>query len=135
MIVEQRRLVTPPQGPLRSKEESTRLTPPPVSQMMVSLVSEESCVFYHFTPATLTHLLEASGFIVRIDEASRGAQHCHALKHSLLRRLTRLHGPRGGRLRYYLLKPLFHPWEWVSTRWGGGSSMQVCAERPVAPPS
>jgi 2-polyprenyl-3-methyl-5-hydroxy-6-metoxy-1,4-benzoquinol methylase len=90
---------------------------------------------YHFTPASLTHLLEASGFRVCVVEASRGTQHYHALKHSLLRRLTRLHGPRGGRLRYYLLKLLLHPWEWISTRWGGGSSMQVCAERPLAPPS
>ena len=90
---------------------------------------------YHFTPATLTRLLEASGFKVRVVEASLGTQHYHALKHSLLRRLTRLHGPSSGRLRYYLLKPLLHPWEWVSTHWGGGSSMQVAAERPVAPRS
>jgi 2-polyprenyl-3-methyl-5-hydroxy-6-metoxy-1,4-benzoquinol methylase len=89
---------------------------------------------YHFTPATLTRLLEASGFKVRIVEAPRGTTHYHALKHSLLRRMTRLHGPYGGRLRYYLLKPLLHPWEWASTRWGGGSSMQVCAERPLAAP-
>ncbi len=89
--------------------------------------------FYHFTPATLTWLLEVTGFRVRAMEPGYGQQNYHSLKHSLLSRLTRRHGPRGGRLRYYLLKPFLHPWEWISTRLGGGSSVQVCAERLLAP--
>ena len=87
---------------------------------------------YHFTPATLTQRLAAAGFRVRIMEDSLGPQRYHALKHSVLNRLTRQHGPRGGRWRYYLLKPFFHPWERLSSRWGGASSLQVCAERPLA---
>jgi len=84
---------------------------------------------YHFTPATLTRALEATGFEVRDLEDSPGPENYHALKHSVLNRMTRLYGPRGGRARYYLLKPFLHPWEWASTRLGGGSSLQVCAER------
>ena len=84
---------------------------------------------YHFTPATLTRALEATGFEVRALERSTGPENYHALKHSVLNRMTRLYGPRGGRARYYLLKPFLHPWEWASTRLGGGSSLQVCAER------
>ena len=90
---------------------------------------------YHFTPATLTRALEATGFRVRVLERSTGPQNYHALKHSVLNRMTRLYGPRGGRARYYLLKPFLHPWEWASTRLGGGSSLQVCAERLPARPS
>lgn len=90
---------------------------------------------YHFTPATLTRLLVAAGFRVRVLEDSLGPQRYHALKHSVLNRLTRRHGLRGGRWRYYLLKPFFHPWERISARWGGASSLQVCAERPLAQPS
>jgi 2-polyprenyl-3-methyl-5-hydroxy-6-metoxy-1,4-benzoquinol methylase len=82
----------------------------------------------HYTSGTLTRLLEACGFRVRIAENRTGLENYHALKHSLLNRMTRLHGSRGGRLRYYAVKPFLHPWEWVSTRWGGGSSLQVCAE-------
>ena len=84
---------------------------------------------YHYTRETLSRLLENSGFRVRVMEDRRGPENYHALKHSLLNRLTRLHGTRAGRVRYYAVKPLLHPWEWISTRWGGGSSLQVCAER------
>jgi 2-polyprenyl-3-methyl-5-hydroxy-6-metoxy-1,4-benzoquinol methylase len=83
----------------------------------------------HYTRATLTRLLEHCGFRIRVMEDRAGSENYHALKHSLLNRLTRLHGRRGGRLRYYAAKPFLHPWEWMSTRWGGGSSLQVCAER------
>ena len=83
----------------------------------------------HYTRETLTRLVDGCGFSVRVMEDRSGPENYHALKHSLLNRLTRLHGPRGGRLRYYAVKPLLHPWEWISTRWRGGSSLQVCAER------
>jgi 2-polyprenyl-3-methyl-5-hydroxy-6-metoxy-1,4-benzoquinol methylase len=83
----------------------------------------------HYTSATLTRLVEHCGFRVRVMEDRSGPENYHALKHSLLNRLTRLHGSRAGRLRYYAAKPFLHPWEWISTRWGGGSSLQVCAER------
>ncbi|PYU23602.1 MAG: hypothetical protein DMG30_11065 [Acidobacteria bacterium] len=86
----------------------------------------------HYTRETLTRLLDGCGFSVRVMEDRSGPENYHALKHSLLKRLTRLHGPRGGRLRYYSVKPFLHPWEWISTRWGGGSSLQVCAERVSA---
>jgi 2-polyprenyl-3-methyl-5-hydroxy-6-metoxy-1,4-benzoquinol methylase len=89
---------------------------------------------YHYTRETLARLLEKSGFRVRLAEDRTGHENYHALKHSLLNRLTRLHGPRAGRVRYYALKPLLHPWEWLSTRLGGGSSLQVCAER-ISPPA
>ena len=89
--------------------------------------------FYHFTPATLTRLLEVTGFRVRAMEPCYGLQNYHSLKHSLLSCMVRRHGRRGGRLRYYLLKPFLHPWEWISTRLGGGSSLQVCAERLPVP--
>jgi 2-polyprenyl-3-methyl-5-hydroxy-6-metoxy-1,4-benzoquinol methylase len=85
--------------------------------------------FFHYTPETLTKLLEKCGFRVRVMEDRTGPENYHALKHSLLNGLTRRHGRRAGRLRYYLAKPLLHPWEWGSTRLGGGSSLQVCAER------
>lgn len=85
--------------------------------------------FYHYTRATLTKLLGACGFRVRVMEDRAGVENYHALKHSLLNRLTRVHGRHGGRLRYYGVKPLLHPWEWISTRRSGGSSLQVCAER------
>ena len=90
---------------------------------------------YHFTPATLTRLLEVTGFRMRALENCFGQENYHALKHSLLNRMTRRHGARGGRLRYFLLKPFLHPWEWISTRLGGGSSLQVCAERLPALPA
>lgn len=85
--------------------------------------------FYHFTPTTLTWLLKVTGFRVRAMEPCYGQENYHSLKHSLLNRMIRRHGRRGGRLRYSLLKPFLHPWEWISTRLGGGSSLQVCAER------
>jgi SAM-dependent methyltransferase len=89
----------------------------------------------HYTRGTLTRLLEYCEFRVRVMEDRSGPENYHALKHSLLNRLTRLHGARGGRLLYYAAKPFLHPWEWISTRWGGGgSSLQVCAER-VSPPA
>ena len=91
--------------------------------------------FFHFTPARLTRLLEASGFRVRALENRQGPENYHALKHSLPSRMTRLHGLRRGRLRYYLTKPFLHPWEWISTRLGGGSSMQICAERLPGKPA
>ena len=84
---------------------------------------------YHYTRETLARLLEDCGFRVRVMEDRTGAENYHALKHSLLNRLTRRHGRRGGRLMYYAAKPFLHPWEWISTRVGGGSSLQVCAER------
>lgn len=83
---------------------------------------------YHFTPATLAQLLDSCGFRVCVLEDRAGPDHYHALKHSLLNRMTRLYGPRNGRLRYYAAKPFLHPWEWISTRRGGGLSLQVCAE-------
>jgi SAM-dependent methyltransferase len=86
----------------------------------------------HYTRETLTRLLDHCGFRVRVMEDRSGPEKYHALKHSLLNRLTRLHGPRGGRALYYAAKPFLHPWEWISTRWGGGSSLQVCAERVAA---
>ena len=82
----------------------------------------------HYTRGTLTRLLEACGFRVRLVENRKGLENYHALKHSLLNRMTRLHGSRGGRLRYYALKPFLHPWDWISSLYGGGSSLQVCAE-------
>lgn len=84
---------------------------------------------YHFTPTTLTRLLEATGFRVRVLEDRFGQENYHALKHSLLNSMTRRYGPRPGRLRYYLLKPFLHPWEWFSTRLAGGSHLAACAER------
>ena len=84
--------------------------------------------FSHYTRETLARLLENCGFRVRVMEDRTGPENYHALKHSLLNRLTRLHGRRAGRLRYYFAKPFLHPWEWASTRLGGGSSLQVCAE-------
>jgi hypothetical protein len=90
---------------------------------------------YHFTPATWTRLMEATGFRRRALENCFGQENYHALKHSLLNRMTRRHGARGGRLRYFLLRPFLHPWEWISTRLGGGSSLQVCAERLPARPA
>jgi SAM-dependent methyltransferase len=83
----------------------------------------------HYTQTTLRRLLDRCGFRVRVMEDRSGPENYHALKHSLLNRLTRLHGAGPGRLRYYTVKPVLHPWEWISTRLGGGSSMQVCAER------
>jgi 2-polyprenyl-3-methyl-5-hydroxy-6-metoxy-1,4-benzoquinol methylase len=85
--------------------------------------------FYHYTSETLAKLLEKCGFRARVMEDRAGAENYHALKHSLLNRFTRRHGRRAGRLRYYMAKPFLHPWEWVSTRLGGGSSLQVCAAR------
>lgn len=85
--------------------------------------------FFHYTRESLTRLLEHCGFRVRVMEDRSGPENYHALKHSLLNRLTRRHGKRGGRALYYAVKPILHPWEWVSTRLGGGSSLQVCAER------
>ncbi len=84
---------------------------------------------FHFTPATLTRMLETAGFKVRASGNSTGTGNYHAFKHTMLNRLTRLHGPRGGRLRYYLLKPSFGVWESISTRRDGGSSFELCAER------
>lgn len=88
---------------------------------------------FHFTPATLARMLEASGFRVRASGNSTGTQGYHAFKHTILNRLTRLHGPRGGRLRYYLVKPALRLWDSISTRRGGGSSFEICAERLPAP--
>ena len=85
--------------------------------------------FYHYTQATLTRLLEGCGFRVRIMEDRTGSQNYHSLKHSLLTGLIRIHGRRVGRLRYYAIKPFLYPWEWISTRAGGGASLQVCAQR------
>ena len=82
----------------------------------------------HYTRETLTRLLETCGFRVRVMEDRSGPENYHSLKHSLLNRLTRRHGRRGGRMLYYAAKPFLHPWEWISTRVGGGSSLQVCAE-------
>lgn len=82
----------------------------------------------HYTRETLTRLLESCGFRVRVMEDRTGTENYHGLKHSLLNRLTRRHGRSGGRMMYYMAKPFLHPWEWISTRVGGGSSLQVCAE-------
>jgi SAM-dependent methyltransferase len=82
----------------------------------------------HYTRETLTRLLETCGFRVRVMEDRTGTENYHGLKHSLLNRLTRRHGRSGGRMMYYAAKPFLHPWEWISTRVGGGSSLQVCAE-------
>ncbi len=89
--------------------------------------------FYHYTPATMTSLLEAAGFRVRSLKDRFGPENYHALKHSFLKSYTRRHGPKAGRLRYYLLKPLLHPWEWLSTRLGGGSHLAICVQRPKSP--
>jgi SAM-dependent methyltransferase len=88
---------------------------------------------YHYTPATLTRLLETCGFRVRIIENRESNENYHSLKHSLLNRLTRLHGRKAGHLRYYLLKPFLRPWERLTTRLGGGSSIRLCAD-VVKPP-
>jgi len=85
--------------------------------------------FFHYTRETLRSLLAKCGFRVRAMEDRAGPENYHALKHSLLNGFTRRHGRRAGRLRYYAAKPFLHPWEWFSTRLGGGSSLQVCAER------
>jgi SAM-dependent methyltransferase len=90
--------------------------------------------FCHYTRETMTRLLETCGFRVRAIEDRSGPENYHALKHSVLNRLTRLHGPRAGRTLYYAAKPFLHPWEWISTRLGGGSSLQICAERISQPP-
>jgi SAM-dependent methyltransferase len=82
----------------------------------------------HYTRETLTRLLEPCGFRVRVMEDRSGPENYHSLKHSLLNRLIRRHGQSGGRMLYYAAKPFLHPWEWISTRTGGGSSLQVCAE-------
>jgi SAM-dependent methyltransferase len=82
----------------------------------------------HYTNETLTRLLETCGLRVRVMEDRTGTENYHGLKHSLLNRLTRRHGRSGGRMIYYAAKPFLHPWEWISTRVGGGSSLQVCAE-------
>lgn len=84
--------------------------------------------FCHYTRETLTQLLETCGFRVRVMEDRTGPESYHSLKHSLLNRLTRRHRRSGGRTLYYAAKPFLHPWEWVSTRVGGGASLQVCAE-------
>jgi len=81
----------------------------------------------HYTRASLARLLETCGFSVTAIEDRSGPESYHDLKYSLLNRLIRLHGRREGRFRYLLLKPLLHPWEWISTRRGGGASLQVCA--------
>lgn len=88
---------------------------------------------FHFTPSTLELMLEASGFEVRASGNSTGSQGYHAFKHTVLNRLTRRHGPRSGRMRYYLVKPALRLWDSISTRRGGGSSFEVCAERLPAP--
>ena len=82
----------------------------------------------HYTRETLTRLLKTCGFRVHVMEDRTGTENYHGLKHSLLNRLTRRHGRSGGRIMYYMAKPFLHPWEWISTRVGGGSSLQVCAE-------
>jgi len=83
---------------------------------------------YHYTPASVTRLLETCGFRVLLLENGESRVNYHSLKHSLLNRLTRIHGRNAGRLRYYLSRPFLRPWEWISTRLGGGSSMRLCAE-------
>ena len=88
---------------------------------------------FHFTPATLTRMVEAFGFKVRASGSPRSSESYHAFKHTVLNRLTRLHGRRGGRLRYYLVKPALGPWDRISARRGGGSSFELCAERLPAP--
>lgn len=88
---------------------------------------------FHFTPDTLARIVEASGFKVRASGNSTGTQGYHAFKHTVLNRLTRRRGPRGGRLRYYLLKPALRPWEYLSTRRGAASSFELCAERLPVP--
>ncbi len=89
---------------------------------------------FHFTPATLQRLLETSGFRLLACEERFGPASYHALKHSLLTRMTRRYGPRAGRLAYYSLKPFLHPLDWIATRTGGGAHQVVCAERPVDAP-
>lgn len=84
---------------------------------------------YHYTPATMKRLLQAAGFRLRSLEDCFGDENYHSLKHSLLASLTRRHG-RGGRWRYYVLKPFLHPWEWLSTLFAGGSHLAICAQRP-----
>lgn len=86
---------------------------------------------YHFTPATLTKLLDGVGFRLRVLEDHFGQEGYHAFKHSLLNRLTRLYGSGAGRFRYYLLKPFLRPWNWATARLGGGAHLQACAERPL----
>jgi SAM-dependent methyltransferase len=89
----------------------------------------------HYTRETLARFLESCGFHVRVMEDRTGPENYHSLKHSLLNRLTRRHGRGRGRTLYYAAKPFLHPWEWISTRAGGGASLQVCAElvSPEAP--
>jgi 2-polyprenyl-3-methyl-5-hydroxy-6-metoxy-1,4-benzoquinol methylase len=84
---------------------------------------------FHFTPATLTAMIEAVGFRLCVLGNSMGTQNYHAFKHTVLNHLTRLHGPRGGRLRYYLVKPALRLWGIISSRAGAGSSFELCAER------
>jgi len=84
---------------------------------------------YHFTPASLNRLLQLTGFRLRTLERRAGHENYRALRHSVLARMIRRYGADPGRLRYHLLKPFLHPWEWISTRLGGSSSLQVCTER------
>ena len=86
---------------------------------------------YHFTETTLRRLFSYAGFQVITAERCAGIINYHSLKHSLLTRMTRLHGNTPGRLRYYLLKPFLYPWEWLSSTLGGPSSLQLCARRPT----
>lgn len=88
---------------------------------------------FHFTPDTLARVVEASGFKIRACGNPTGSPGYHAFKHTVLSRLTRLHGRRGGRLRYYLVKPALRSWDRISARRGGGSSFEICAERLPAP--
>ena len=85
---------------------------------------------YHFTPQTLIRMLEGAGFRMLALADRFGGENYHAFKHSLLNQLTRRHGARGGRLRYYLRKPFLHPWEWLTTRLGAGSHLAAAATRP-----
>lgn len=87
---------------------------------------------YHYTPATLTRLLETAGFRVRSLEDRFAQENYHSCKHSFLNRFTRRYGKTAGRVPYYLLKPFFHPWEWISAKLDGGCHLAVCAERPAA---
>ena len=75
---------------------------------------------------------EIAKFFAYVLQDHFGVENYHALKHSLFKHLTRHYGISGGRRRYYLLKLFLHPWEWISTRVGGGSHLGVCAERPPA---
>jgi len=87
---------------------------------------------FHYTPTTITQLLQAAGFRLQSIADRFGQENYHSFKHSLRTHYLRRYGQTTGRALYYLCKPFLHPWEWLSTRLGGGPQLAICAQRPPA---